>query len=157
MEFANDWFFVGQNYIKIANILIDGMIKDKNLVISKELLSDEECEERRKFCANNVCLPCLFCLYQGIELILKGFVYSKQEGKHAHNIETLYGDFAEYNNEQFELISLLKKFIFDPINLIKKYKLKNEIITMSDFYNFLRYPDKKIFRNIMTILYYCIL
>ena len=138
-------FYISGQYIHAAKNLFDGMLETKNpsVIISDHEISDEEMTEGLKKSSVNIILPALFCLYQGIELLLKGFVNIKSQKNNGHEAEKLCEQFATYFQDEKELIELFNKFIFSPKTFINQYKRVNALNSTKLFYNSLRYPDLK--------------
>ena len=139
-------FYVAQQYTQAAKNLTDGMLKDENphAVVSDHEISDEELEEGLRNSSGSIILPALFCLYQGIELILKGFINirGKLEKSDLHKGDMLCNRFSELFVEELELSVLFNKFLNPPPQFIKEYMQLNNITDIIGLYNSLRYPDK---------------
>lgn len=151
MRFDKDRFYLAQQYIQVSQNLIDNMIASTNphVVISSEPISDAEFKEKCKNSSHMVIMPTLFCLYQGIELLLKGFVYFKDEKRRGHQMEALCDDFSKLYEEETALIKLfsgfispLKKPVCNNKEFIRDYMNRNKITSIAVFYNSLRYPDR---------------
>lgn len=140
-----DRFYISEQYIQASKNMIDGMLKTKNslVIISDHRISNEELVDSLKYSSGSIILPALFCLYQGIELLLKGFVMHKAHKKSCHKTEELCNDFSEFYKDEEELTSLLRKLIFSPEPFIKQYMDVNNLDSIELFYNSLRYPDSK--------------
>lgn len=138
-------FYVAQQYIQASKNMIDEMLKRDNpyAVISEHDISADELVEDIRYSSHHIILPALFCLYQGIELLLKGFLMIKCKVEIWHNAENLCGQFSKIYAEENELIGLFNKFVLCPKEFIREYIELNNITKISEFYNSLRYPDKK--------------
>jgi len=140
-------FHVSQQYIQAALNLIAGMLYNGNphAVVLDHYISEEEFKEGLRISSESIILPTLFCLYQGIELILKGFINKKGklEQDDLHKGEMLCNRFSKLYMEEIELGKLFNKFLNTPPEFIKEYMQLNNITDIIGFYNSLRYPDKK--------------
>ncbi len=136
-------FYIAEQYIQASKNLIQGMLDKNNpqFIISDEDITDDDFEKYLKYSSQKIILPALFCLYQGIELILKGFVNMVQNNKGSHDAEKLCKEFSKYYVDETELQDLFNKFIFTPVTFIEEYKAENNIKKTKDLYNSLRYPD----------------
>lgn len=136
-------FYVAHSYIEVCQNLIDEMLKNYNprVVVSDHEIDESQVAERLRYSSPSVILPALFCLYQGIELLLKGFVLIKAHQKARHNAEELVQSFSKYYPEEEVLSVLFKQFVLQPPCFIKQYIELNRIKDISSFYNSLRYPD----------------
>ncbi len=139
-------FYVAQQYMQAAKNLIEGMLKDENpsVISSDHEISDDELAEGLRNSSQLIILPALFCLYQGIELILKGFINNKGklEKNDLHKGDELCNRFSELYKEELELSALFNKFMISPPKFITEYMQLNNITSIINFYNSLRYPDK---------------
>jgi hypothetical protein len=146
-SFDRSRFYVAEQYIQASKNLIDGMLRTENPlgIISDDPISSDDLKEGIKNSSLSIILPTLFCLYQGIELILKGFVDEEYKDTSRHEAELLCEKFSVLYSDENELSALLKKFVFSPKQFIREYlELNNiELGSISEFYNSLRYPDKK--------------
>lgn len=138
-------FFVAEQYIRASKNLIDGMLETGNplAILSDNEISDNELIEGLKNSSQSIILPALFCLYQGIELVIKGFVNIKDNIKIRHDSAALLYKFLIFYPEEKELSALLNKFVHSPIHFINQYKQSNNIETIKEFYNSMRYPEQK--------------
>jgi len=138
-------FYISEQYIQASKNLIDGMLETNNIsvIISDHPITSDEMINGLKNSSGSIILPALFCLYQGIELLLKGFVNIKSQKNNGHEAEALCKQFSEFYQDEEELISLFNKFIFSPRTFINQYKLANNLNSIRLFYNSLRYPERK--------------
>lgn len=88
-------FYVAQQYIQAASNLISEMIRTENrsIALSSPSTPEKEIYEQTKHGSNSVIMPALFCLYQGLELILKGFIVIKKDKTFSHDAENLLVEF----------------------------------------------------------------
>ena len=138
-------FFVSEQYIQASKNLIDGMLANGNplAIISNDEISSRELVEGLKDSSQSIILPALFCLYQGVELLLKGFVNIKSEKKNGHEAEKLLKQFLTLYEEEKELIALFNKLIYEPKTFIKQYMQTNQLDSINTLYNSLRYSERK--------------
>ena len=144
-SFDKSRFFTAEQYIQASSNMIEGMLQTGNpfIIIANHKISSDELTDGLKFSSHNLILPALFCLYQGIELLLKGFVYIKSTKHSKHNAEDLCRRFSDHYPEEVELIKLFSVFLSSPKEFIEEYKQTNNIQTVAEFYNSLRYPEQK--------------
>jgi len=142
-QFNKSWFYVAAQYVQASMNLLDGMINTGNrkIAISDHEMSDDEVNEQLRYSSQSIILPALFCLYQGIELILKGFVSYKSDHKPTHSFEKLLTQFLTHYDTECALSELFFKLIKSPVEFIAQYKDTNKIKDMGSLYNTLRYPD----------------
>jgi len=124
---------------------MEGMINSNNpnLVFSDHPLSNEELAKTYKYSSFNIILPTLFCLYQGLELLLKGFVNYKMEVKSTHDSEKFLKYFAALYRKETNVKRIFSEFINEPKGFIRSYMVLNNIVTIKQLYESFRYPDKK--------------
>ena len=139
-------FYLAQQYIQASQNLLNSMSKSGNphVVTSDYPILEKEYLEEVKNSSHSVMMPTLFCLYQGIELILKGFVGLKNKENSGHKLDVLCRRFSELYEEEHELNALFSEFVFSPRKFIYEYMRHNGITKTDEFYNSLRYPDKKV-------------
>ena len=104
-------------------------------------------------------MPALFCFYQGLELLLKGFVSLKCDEKARHDMKKLVDNFVNYYGDNVELNDKLNYYISLNPPFIKEYCEINDISdlsTINTFYNSLRYCDINIPSEEKVWDYFCI-
>jgi len=131
--------------------------KNPSAIISDTYITEQDFDDKTKYCDYRIIYPMLFLFYHWIELILKGFLLvlveedpetKKPDTKKIahHNIIKLLKQFKEnYSNEK------------DIINFIEKYTIKNNMpsflkdffdknkLSVKNYYTFFKYPLDKYF------------
>jgi len=128
------------------------LLLSKSYFLSFEILMGEIIKNNDNNCKgkdisvlnmNRLAQPVLFCFYQGLELLLKGFVLFKYNVKTKHNCEKLYNCFKNLLPKEKEIIEIFQKYIINfDIPFLREYKDNNKFTDMEKFYNSLRYPDR---------------
>ena len=140
-------------YLCLVENISHENIKQGNphILVVDEEISSEKYEEMTKWSDFNISIPFLFNLYHGLELLLKGFLFLRNDYivRPNHNIEKLFKDFKKKYNKEKEIILILKKYL--EINLMPDFLancLKNNSIQINNLYEFLKYPTDKKARKI---------
>lgn len=133
-------------YFFIVENSLNETIKQGNLHI---LISDTETfdyHERTKWSDFNILTPALFCLYHGLELLMKGLALN-QLGKfeEKHNLVDLCRKIDKSPGIPKRLRKLLTKYVFyrgRELGPIRSFLRANRIANADGLYAKLRYPIK---------------
>lgn len=150
------WFKIGQQYLQVTLNIFDNIIKSNNsfTLILNEDFTEKDLYNHTRFNTSYVMLPMLFCLYQGIELMLKGFVCSKKLKNYRHKTESILEDFKKIYPNETKLHELFDQLINKPLEFIRQYRNINGITDIMQLYNSFRYPDSASKRYKYQELYY---
>jgi len=137
---------MGFCYLNTSKVVFNMTVASGNkwVLMGNGPISENEYSKRTEFSDFNIIIPCLYNLYHGLELVLKGFLILKKETSLNHKIETLYSGFKlEYSN-QTDVFRILDKYVLksEMIEPLKSFVDENKI-TVNKFYDALRYPYDK--------------
>lgn len=162
LEEADNRFLVAEQYLNTSKNLLDLMIINKNQKVIITKITDEKTIDIDDIFGNLknssifTIIPTIFLFYQGMELIIKGFVLIKQKDvKSSHDIQKLFIEFKKYYLEEKNIITILERYINKLLPFLKKFNEDNNITNSKDFYNALRYPEGNG-KNIKSIDYYAL-
>jgi hypothetical protein len=137
------------NYLRLVENVANELIKqgNKNIVISKHPLTQQDIEEKTKWNDYKIVEPFFFSFYHSLELLLKGFLLSQNGDviKHSHRIEKLFEEFCKYFPNQNNLILILSKYIGSFKNIVEPlntFFIHNKI-TVDKFYEAFKYPESR--------------
>ena len=151
------FFTLSLKYLRFVQAVLKETIKQGNthLVISNDILTDGEYEEKTNWSDFNVLIPILFDFYQGLELSLKGLLFliktddDLRQYEPDHNLIKLF-DLIN----QSEKINNITKLIFEKYLIPEKMPqgflvdfLKTNNLNINQLYESLRYPADKKFRS----------
>jgi len=136
-------FYIAEQYIRVSRGLFESILSSKNkmVVISDHEPSDDELYNATKDSSMFTILPALFCLYQGIELLLKGFVCLKSNERLKHKAEKLIEMFFVFYPGATSLGELFIKLIEKPEPFIDEFVSLNKIKNIEQLYTSFRYPE----------------
>lgn len=144
-----DKFLMAQTYKNAAVVLIDDILQndnklveigDVNIIADYENIGKGECALYHN--VPNLVLPILLCTYQCIEQLLKGFVYIVDDKKYRHNTYELFVTFKDYYCFCNDIVQIFDKYVGDNLHYaIKRYMEENNMTSMTELYNSLRYSD----------------
>lgn len=162
LEEADNRLLVAEQYLTTSKNLLDLMIINKNprmqitKVTDKTTIDIDDIFENFKNSSMFTIIPTIFLFYQGMELIIKGFVLIKQKNvRSSHDMQKLFIEFKKYYIEEKNIITILDKYINNLLPFLKKFNEDNNINNSKDFYNALRYPEGNG-KNIKPIDYYAL-
>lgn len=143
----NEFLYLSQKYLLTSKALLQNLEEygNNNAVISENEISEEELNEKTKYCDYNIMVPTLYLFYHGLELLMKGIIISfKAEIKFNHKLTELLSNINNIDFIDIEYKDLLSKYISNPytINFIKSF-IKNSSISIDEIYEALRYPVLK--------------
>lgn len=137
------------NYLQLVDNISGELIKQGNkiVILTDYQITPKEFEEKTKWNDYKIAEPLFFNFYHGLELLLKGFLLSKniEPSENEHRIEKLHEDFLEYFTDQKIFVEILEKYIGHKTKLIEPLKtffIENKI-TVNKFYEILRYPESR--------------
>lgn len=142
---------MGDKYLNLSRGVCEQIIRNRNryMLISDHQLTLKEIERKTKWNDVNMVIPLLFNFYQGLELMLKGFVLFSEGGKVKldHLITELYRKFHTHYTDQKNLINLFGRYInkSQMPELLYEF-LEHNKLSVNRFYESLRYP----FNNSLT-------
>ena len=144
-----DKFLLAQTYKDAAVVLIDDIVANDNKIVDiGDVNSKDDYENIGKgnwtlyHNVPSLILPILFCTYQCIEQLLKGFVYIIDNKKYRHDTYELYKIFKEWYVDYVDMIRIFDKYVGDNLHpAVKRYMKENDINHMIELYNSLRYSD----------------
>ena len=93
---------------------------------------------------------------QYIELVLKAFVYHKNNNsmKFVHDTYCLFNKFEDLYSEEVEIIQALQLYLSnDKLGFINSFCMRNNIKTITQLYNSLRYLDSNNIREYGILKY----
>lgn len=145
MSKAKDYFIMADQYLETSKLLLKTMINSGNSTIGFGL-SEIEAETNMK---NNsvksdstLFLPALFNCYQGVELFIKGLLYlNNNEFKNTHEISNMINGLKNVYGEKHNVYISFYNFYKYQLKIIEKFKNSNNITTMKELYEALRYPE----------------
>jgi hypothetical protein len=158
-EKSNKNFLFSNQYIRMVMNTLEMAIKQGNpfVVLSDTYITEQDFDDKTKYCDYRIICPLLFLFYHWMELVLKGFliVLAKENPETKiidieiiahHDIIKLLKQFKEnYSNEK-DIINFFEKYI-EENNLpsfLKVFFDKNKL-SIKNYYNFFRYPLDKNF------------
>lgn len=139
-------FDIGWQYMRATETILVGMISMNNerVIVSDHLVTEEEYRQATRYNSNSIMTPALFCLHQGIELLLKGFItYKARCGVITHDANELISAFDKYFPNETDLKTCFEDIISNPPIFVKAYMAANNIRNWKELYFSLRYPDRK--------------
>jgi len=140
------YFLCGQDYIGAAKTIIDETIMRENPIVAfgDHDIDEIELLDQTKYSSSSIILPAMFCYYQGVELLLKGFLYHTGKVSRIHKTEDLFDAFVDHYSgihEAQDLIALFENHIHGMPDFILNYVKVNGIEDIHSLYSSLRYPD----------------
>lgn len=148
---AEHFLTLSQAYFFLVRNVLEENIKQGNLhlvTLDKEI-SEKEYDEMTKWSDFNI-FPILFNFYHGLELLMKGFLILTDDYKLKidHDLEKALDDFISYYQSQNEIIQVLTKYLrSDSMPTLLSEWLHENRISISELYQFLRYPSDKKFKK----------
>ena len=139
-------YIVGHQFLNSSQLLIENLVshKNKNVIISDHELTDDEFDDKTKYCDYNIIIPILYNYYHGIELIMKAALEQVgQLKKVRHDIKKLSDDIKKAYSNDSGFARIITDIIDNPINIVVTFEGVNQKITDFTIYEALRYPDKK--------------
>lgn len=138
-------FFIAQQYLDASKNLLQGITDchNINIVISDEPVSEEERTEATRHNSFSIIIPSIFCLYHGLELMIKAFLMvDGSYKKTTHSISDVLDVFKAKYPTEFELYeSFLYITDYSKTPIVKSFAEENEINSVDKLYQALRYDD----------------
>jgi len=100
----------------------------------------KKAEETFNWNANSIGIPVLFNFYHGLELFMKGFMFSERiKEQKTHSLSDLYKELKSQNSAPNKILDVLKEILFSKDNALSSFFLDNES-NADKFYLLFRYP-----------------
>lgn len=146
---AFSFLSLAEKYLHTCKNILEQNIESEN---PYHVSDPENVQALTKWSDFNVFIPTLFLFYHGIELALKGLLLNiNKQIQQDHDIVTIYRQVKEIFTERSKIIELLEKYIENCTTtpaLLRDLMADNpNIIDVSEFYLFLRYPISKKMQN----------
>jgi hypothetical protein len=153
------FFYMGFQYLHVVRELAEENIKTDNSTGDFYWGNKSRDEQIRRLNYNsrwsdvNIVSPLLFCLYHGIELSLKGFLFGKEKVESKHKSTVLLEKFLYHYPNEADIIGFFEKYLF-PSDHLKKPNILDDFLTSNKIgpeklYASLRYPTDNEFANII--------
>jgi len=139
-------------YIRMVTNTLEMAIKYGNpsAIISDSYITNQDLINKTKYCDYSIVVPLLFLFYHWIELVLKGFLFTKEniniKNLTHHNVKKLLKEFKNYFPNEKDIINFFEKYTKkdNMPYLLKTFFNKNNL-SVRNYYNFFRYPLDKNF------------
>ena len=147
MDKAKRYFIMAEQYYSSAKVLLEEMISSSNYTCGfgkteneaeKEMLRNSSLSDAKLF------LPALFLCYQSVELFIKGVL--KLNGKNIeerHEMSNMLNELKQIYGNEKQLYKEIRVFYKCQIEILNKYRKENNITTIKELYESLRYPENR--------------
>lgn len=134
-------------YITMVTNTLEMAIKSGNpsVIISNSYITDQDLINKTKYCDYSIVVPLLFLFYHWIELVLKGFLFTKEnidiKNLTHHNVKKLLKEFKKYFSNEKDIINFFEKYTRkdNMPYLLKTFFGKNNL-SVGNYYYFFKYP-----------------
>ena len=142
---ANKFFSLGKQYYDSSVLLLETIIKNDNCSLGIGF-SDEAAlknlNENIKKSDARLLIPALFLGYQCVELYVKGLLLlKKQDIKEKHEVCIFYNDLENSYGKNSAIYKAIRNFYSNQIEILNNFKKNNDITTVNQLYDALRYPE----------------
>lgn len=147
MDKAKRYLIMAEQYYSSAKVLLEEMISSGNYTYGfgktendaeKEMLRNSSLSDAKLF------LPALFLCYQSVELFIKGVL--KLNGKNIeerHEMSNMLNKLKQIYGNEKQLYKEFYGFYKYQIEVLSKYTKENDITTIKELYESLRYPENR--------------
>lgn len=139
-------FDIAWQYMHATDTILVSMISMNNerFIVRDHTLTEEEYFNATRYNSNSIMTPALFCLYQGCELLLKGFItFKTNSGINSHDAVELVSELDKCLPNEKELKKCFEDILYNPPTFVKAFMEANNISNWRELYFSLRYPDRK--------------
>lgn len=144
-ERAKKYFILADQYSESVKLLLETLIENENSNAGIGMSYEEAYAEMR----NNVIksdvylfVPALFCFLQSTELYLKGLLLLNGiEIATKHDVQGLFDKLQQIYTKNSDIYKEFHNMYYSQKDIIKKYKVKNNITNTHELYMSLRYPE----------------
>jgi hypothetical protein len=140
-------------YIRMVTNTLEMAIKSGNPsagIASNSYISNQDLINKTKYCDYSIMVPLLFLFYHWIELVLKGFLITKEnidlKKLTHHDIKKLLKEFENNFPNERNIVNFFEKYTKknNMPNVLKMFFNKNNL-SVKNYHNFFRYPLDKNF------------
>ena len=142
---ARKYFLLAEQYSSIAELSLETLITGGN---SNAGIGNTAEEAYAQMIANSsqsdlyLFVPTIFCCLQSTELYIKGLLLLNDiEIDDTHEIQKLLDKLQVKYNTKSSIYKAFRKMYYSEQEILKDYRLKNQISNAQDLYISLRYPE----------------
>lgn len=144
-ERAKKFFRLGEQYTAVAELSLKTLVAGGN---SNAGVGNSAAEANAKMMENSaksdlfLFVPAIFCCLQSTELYIKGLLLLNEiEIDDTHDIQTLLEKLQGKYNAESSIYKAFRKVYYSEQEILKNYRLKNQISNAQELYISLRYPE----------------
>lgn len=147
MNQAKRYFIMAEQYYSSAKVLLEEMISSGNYTCGfgktendaeKEMLTNSSFSDAKLF------LPALFLCYQSVELFIKGVLKLNEKNiEKSHEMSNMLNDLRQIYGSKEQIYKEFYDFYKYQIEILNKYTKENDITTIKELYESLRYPENR--------------
>lgn len=147
MDKAKRYLIMAEQYYSSAKILLEKMISSGNYTCGfgktekdaeKEMLRNSSLSDAKLF------LPALFLCYQSVELFIKGVLKLNEKNiEKSHEMSNMLNDLRQIYGSKEQIYKEFYDFYKYQIEILNKYTKENDITTIKELYESLRYPENR--------------
>lgn len=144
-ERAKTYFRLGEQYTAVAELMLNALVNGGNSNAGFGKTADEaEAEMMENSSKSDLYLfvPAIFCCLQSTELYIKGLLLLNEiEIDDTHEIQKLLEKLQDKYNTNSSIYKAFRKIYYSEQEILKSYRLINNISNAQELYISLRYPE----------------
>ena len=144
---ANKYFLLADQYLETTKLLINTIIENNNTSYGIGNNEDEALENMKESIIKSdvyLFIPSMFTSLQTVELFIKGLLlFNGEEVSYDHEVDGMLLELKKIYGEKSDIFKSINSFYKNQMEILKKYKKVNNITTITDLYESLRYPESK--------------
>lgn len=144
---ANKYFLLADQYLETTKLLINTIIENDNTNYGIGCNEQDALNNMKKSIIKSdayLFIPSMFTSLQTVELFIKGLLlFNGKEVQYDHKIEGILLELKDIYGEKSDIFKSINSFYKNQMEILKKFKKKNNISNTNDLYESLRYPENK--------------
>lgn len=142
---ARKYFLLADQYLETSKLLLESLINNDNSNAGFGLTQEEAYEEMRKNVLKSdatLLIPTIFNSYQSLELFLKGLLLLNGiEADNTHEVSDMIAKIKGIYGDKSDIYKKIRALYKEQVDILKNYKKTNNITTIKELYESLRYPE----------------
>ena len=144
---ANKYFLLADQYLETTKLLINTIIENDNTNYGIGCNEQDALNNMKKSIIKSdvyLFIPSMFTSLQTVELFIKGLLlFNGKEVQYDHEVDGILLELKKIYGEKSDIFKAINSFYKNQMEILKKFKKKNNISNTNDLYESLRYPESK--------------
>lgn len=142
---SKNYYLLADQYLESTKLLLNTIIENNNTncgIGNSEKEALKNMEESIVKSDVYLFIPSMFTSLQTVELFIKGLLlFNGREVTYNHEVNSMINELREIYGYNSDLFKAINNFYKNQMEILKIFKKVNNITTIADLYESLRYPE----------------